>query len=155
MDINLCQLIELCLGEFVLLFRYPVLPVGMVRLLLGTDRDSVNVELGGRSEDINRPTHSIVGIFIVVRLHEAGDPSVQHGLRARDPVQVLLVNVGVPIGGTGREVARFLGNFRRDLPLGGGRRWLRTRRMLLVGQQVLHGGTNLGEIRRAGTGHAA
>lgn len=125
MDINLCQLIELCLGEFVLLFRYPVLPVGMVRLLLlvGIDRDSINVQLGGRSENINRPTHSVVGIFIVVRLDQAGDPGVQHGLRAHDPVQVL-VNVGVPIGGTGREVACFLGNFRRDLALGGGCRWL-------------------------------
>lgn len=79
MDINLCQLIELCLGEFVLLFRYPVLPVGMVRrllLLVGIDRDSVNVQLGGRSEDINRATHPVVGIFIVVRLDQAGDPGV-------------------------------------------------------------------------------
>lgn len=107
-----------------------MLPVGMV-VLAGVGRDSVNVELGGRSEDIHgtgrrdSPTAiADVDIFVVVVIvlldHQAGDPGVEHRLGAHNPVQVLMAVVndgGVRSGrriaiGAGREMARLFGDFR-------------------------------------------
>lgn len=144
----MCQLVQLRLGHFALLFGDFVLPVGArVRMIVVDGRRF----LFGQDVDSTAPIAPVaIGVvFVIVRLHQAGNPQVQGGF-GRTATAVCRV----AIGRTRREMARFLWNLWGNLALGGRRRRLRSGRVLLVGQQVFHlFRLNRAEIRRTGAGH--